>query len=493
MHTSQKSTCALIYPHQLYQPHPAVSVDHHHLFLEDPLLFSQFSFHRQKLMLHRASMRRTFEALRERGFSCSYHECRELEDPHALSAAIERCGAKKVFHVEVDDDWLDRKIVAACLQLGLEREVIASPNFLTEKDLGLDLLASSGGSRTFFTSFYVAQRKRLEILLDQGKPVGGQWSFDTENRKKLPKNVVPPALPSIEADEFTREAEAYVKAEFPDSLGEDRPLLYASSRESAEAGFQRFLDERFSQFGIYEDAISAQHETIYHSLLTPTLNIGLLSPQRIVDAAMSSPNVPMNSLEGFLRQIIGWREYIRLVYHQRGRRMRTKNFLEARRSLPKSFYDGSTGILPFDTVIKRVLKTGYCHHIERLMVLGNFMLLCEIHPDAVYRWFMELFIDSYDWVMVPNVYGMSQYADGGSMTTKPYLSGSNYLLKMSDYPKGEWCSVWDGLYWRFIDKHRDLFATNSRMQMMASLVQKMESQGKLDAHLRCAEDFLSRL
>ena len=159
--------------------------------------------------------------------------------------------------------------------------------------------------------------------------------------------------------------------------------------------------------------------------------------------------------------------------------------------MPRAFYDGSTGVAPVDTVINRVLQYAYCHHIERLMILGNFMLLCEIHPSAIYQWFMELFIDAYDWVMVPNVYGMSQHADGGLITTKPYISGSSYVLKMSNFPKGAWCPIWDGLYWRFIDKHRDFFASNPRMSVMVAQCNRMGS--KLSEHLRTADEYLERL
>jgi len=188
---------------------------------------------------------------------------------------------------------------------------------------------------------------------------------------------------------------------------------------------------------------------------------------------------------------MGWREFIRLVYIHAGSRQRTTNAWNLKQSLPASFYTGTTGIVPFDQSIKRTLEFAYCHHIERLMVLGNFMLLCDIHPNQVYLWFMELFIDAYDWVMVPNVYGMSQHADGGLMTTKPYISGSSYILKMSDYAKGDWCEVWDALYWRFIDRERDFFSSNPRMRVMVGQLDRMGT--KLDHHRKVAGRFLEKL
>ena len=225
------------------------------------------------------------------------------------------------------------------------------------------------------------------------------------------------------------------------------------------------------------------------------LNTGLLTPQFIVDEALqyaSNHEIPINSLEGFIRQIIGWREFIRAVYELKGKEERTKNYWGFTRKIPASFWNGTTGIEPVDNTIKKVLATGYCHHIERLMVLGNFMLLCEFDPDDVYRWFMELFIDAYDWVMVPNVYGMSQFADGGLMATKPYISGSNYLMKMSDYKKGEWQNVWDGLFWRFMHTHRTFFLKNPRLGMLVRSFDKMPDI-KQKAHLNNAAQFLNSL
>ena len=225
------------------------------------------------------------------------------------------------------------------------------------------------------------------------------------------------------------------------------------------------------------------------------LNTGLLTPQQIIDEVLNhveKNDAPLNSIEGFIRQISGWREFIRIVYERESTKQRTTNYWKFKRKIPASFWTGTTGILPIDITIKKVLKTGYCHHIERLMVLGNFMLLCEFDPNEVHRWFMELFIDAYDWVMVPNVYGMTQFADGGLMTTKPYISGSNYLMKMSDYEKGEWQQVWDGLFWRFMHVHRSFFLQNPRLGMLVGTFEKM-SEEKRKTHLENAEKYLSSL
>jgi deoxyribodipyrimidine photolyase-related protein len=330
------------------------------------------------------------------------------------------------------------------------------------------------------------------LLDDNGKPSGGKWSFDTENRKKLPKGIQLPSVTFAKPSPYSQEAREYVRQHFPNSIGEDRELMYPLNEAEALPWLQKFLDERLAQFGDFEDAIDRNESVLFHSVLTPMLNIGLLSPEQIVEETLKRQAlVPMNSLEGFLRQVIGWREYMRLVYRKLGRKQRTRNYWEHHRPMPKAFYDGTSGIEPVDVVIQRTLRTGYCHHIERLMILGNFMLLCEIDPDAIYQWFMELFIDSYDWVMVPNVYGMSQHADGGLITTKPYISGSAYVLKMSNFKKGDWCEVWDGLYWRFMHRHRAFFESNPRMSVMTKQLDKMGA--KLDRHLAVSEEFLQKM
>lgn len=225
------------------------------------------------------------------------------------------------------------------------------------------------------------------------------------------------------------------------------------------------------------------------------LNIGLLTPQQVLDVTMRHVkynDIPINSAEGFIRQIIGWREFMRATYEDLGVTMRTTNHWKHTRKMPESFWTGETGIAPIDDTIKRVLETGYCHHIERLMVLGGFMFLCEFDPDDIYRWFMEMFVDAYDWVMVTNAYAMSQNADGGLITTKPYFSGSAYIKKMGNHPKGDWCETWDGLYWRWIWNHADALEKNPRWAMMVSMVRKMD-QEKRNGHLKAANNFLETL
>ncbi|MFO0806115.1 MAG: cryptochrome/photolyase family protein [Gemmataceae bacterium] len=481
-------TAALIYPHQLFHPQPAAAEADAVFLVEDPLFFRQYAFHRQKLLLHRAAMKRY---ARDHQPTARYVEAAELTDTGDIVRLVAAAKCRAVRVVDPSDDWLGSRLRTACEVAGVTLTILPDPHFLTP-DAEIDAFVD-GRKKLFFTDFYIRQRKRQGVLLTpDGKPRGGKWSFDTDNRKKLPASVRPPAPTPPPEDAFVREARCYVRTCFPDAPGCDEPFHYPTSSSAARAWLAEFLEHRFADFGSYEDAISARERVLFHSVLTPAMNIGLLSPQEVVDAALRfESRVPLNSLEGFIRQVIGWREFVRLVYRTRGWRQRTRNYWNHTRPVPAAFYTGTTGIAPVDHVIRAVLDTAYCHHIERLMILGNFMLLCDLSPDAVYQWFMELFIDAYDWVMVPNVYGMSQFADGGGMTTKPYISGSSYVRKMSDFPKGDWCGVWDALYWRFIDRHADFFAANPRTAVMVKMRDKLGR--KMAEHHRAADAFLAEL
>jgi len=482
---------AIIYPHQLFADHPALADASQVVLVEEPLLFNQYSFHRQKLIFHRATMMQFAAALRKRRIKVHYIEAGELADTAAIARRLKQLQIRSVQYVDPCDDWLSTRLAAALKQEGIAASVLDDPHFLTPPSVIRDFTV--GKERLHFTGFYIAQRKRLGLLLEKDrKPVGGQWSFDPDNRKKLPKGVRIPALRRPKEGESVGAARQYVRASFSKAIGADAEFGYPTDHAGAAVWLDSFVHERLASFGDYEDAISAAQDVLFHSVLTPMLNVGLLSPRQVIEAALAhAEHVPLNSMEGFVRQVIGWREFVRLVYLTQGRQQRTRNFWGLTRGIPTAFYDATTGIEPVDTVIRRVLRSGYCHHIERLMILGNFLLLCDISPDAIYQWFMEMFIDAYDWVMVPNVYGMSQFADGGLMTTKPYISGSSYVLRMSDFKKGPWCAVWDALYWRFIDRHADFFAANPRMSVMVKMKDKLGE--RLNEHFRVADAFLLKL
>lgn len=417
-----------------------------------------------------------------------------LADCRNLIRQLQQEGIQEIHLADPADDWLRRRLQKTASTAGIKLICYESPAFLTDLSAADEFLDTR--KKYFHADFYTWQRRQTKILLDKAQqPIGGKWSFDDENQKKIPKGMAIPALKPSSENAFIPEARSYVQQYFSHHPGSAEGFGYPVTHADARLWLQDFLQERLDAFGAYEDAMIAKESFLFHSVLTPALNIGLLTPQQIISATLDyakQHTVPLNSLEGFIRQVIGWREFIHLVYRREGRRQRTTNYWNFSRKIPASFYTGTTGIVPIDTVIRRILETGYCHHIERLMVLGNFFLLCEFDPDEVYRWFMEMFIDSYDWVMVPNVYGMSQFADGGMMTTKPYISGSNYLLKMGDWQKGSWQGVWDGLFWRFLHQHRSFFASNPRLGMLLGTWDKMPEE-KRKLHLETAGNFLATL
>jgi deoxyribodipyrimidine photolyase-related protein len=445
----------LLFPHQLFEAILTDSRVRKVIFHEHPLYFTQFPFHPEKLMLHRKSMTAFAKVLEQAGKRAEIRS----EPLESLAEKLWVEGIAEIACFELSDDWLERDFTKAFKKF--ERNILPSPMFLTptaERNTYF-----FGKRRVSMADFYRWQRRRLRLLVDDlGEPQGGRWSFDEDNRKPIHKSVQPPQRQW------------------------DYPVTHAQAREQ----LKRFLESCLDDFGPYEDAMRASDGRLFHSVLTPALNIGLLTPQEVVEATLAFAQdhpVPLASLEGFLRQVVGWREFVHGAYQAFGSKQRTTNFFGFTNSLPESFWKGETGLIPADMVIQRVNESGYCHHIERLMVLGCLLLLLEIHPTDVYGWFMTQFIDAYDWVMVPNVYGMSQYADGGLITTKPYLCGSTYLRKMGDWPKGDWCADWDALYWRFIHRHRKLFLANHRSSMMVALFDKLKPETKANHFARIQE------
>jgi deoxyribodipyrimidine photolyase-related protein len=485
---------SLVFPHQLYKKNPVLQKSRSLYIYEDPLYFTQFNFHKQKLVLHRASMKSYADSLTKKGFDVTYldfEKKKTLEDVFLLLAAE---GIKEIHYTDTTDYLLERRISRFSKKYNITCKKYPSPNFLISGEEFEETLGPKG--KYFMANFYVHQRKRFQILVENGKePVGGKWSFDNENRKRIPAKMKIPLVNTLPENAQVRQAHLYVEKHFPQNYGNATNFGYPVIHRDAEKMLDEFLLNRMTLFGDYEDAIVSNQSVLFHSVLTPSLNIGLLTPRQILDRTFEfheEHKFPMNSLEGFVRQILGWREFMRGIYNVEGVNLRKTNFMNFDREIPKTFWTGETGIRPIDFTIKKILSNAYCHHIERLMILGNFMHLCGFSPNEVYRWFMELFIDSYDWVMVSNVYGMSQYACGNIMTTKPYISGSNYILKMSDYKKGDWCRIWDALYWRYLIIHRDIFEGNQRMKMVYNLLSKMAHK-KQKEHLDIAENYLTSL
>ena len=490
----KKLHLSLLFPNQLYQQHPAIAPDREVLLIEEPLFFGDVhypaKFHKMKLVMHRASMKRyAAETLHN-------HKTRYINHADANTASLLQQlateGATHLHIVDPTDFMLEKRLRREADKHGIEVVWYDTPNFITTP---LEIDTFFRGKKTYHqTDFYIWQRKQHGILLVKDAPLGGRWTYDTENRQKLKANVVLPAEPARYDNAYIQEAQTYVEQHFADNPGSSSDFIYPTNPAEAETRLDEFLHQKLGNFGAYQDAITPKAPFLFHSLISSSLNSGLLAPMQVVERTLAyfeaHPNTPIASVEGFLRQIIGWREFMRVIYLREGVKQRTSNFWKHNRALDERWYNGTLGIPPVDDAIRKVSQYAYAHHIERLMLLGNFMALCEIHPDEVYRWFMEMFIDAYDWVMVPNVYGMSQYADGGLITTKPYLSSSNYVRKMSDYKVGDWCAVWDGLYWRFIHKHEAFFRSNPRLSMMTAHLDRMGSEN-LTAHETTAQRWLA--
>ncbi len=486
---------SIIFPHQLFSSNTSIDQSRPIYLVEEMLLFNQYSFHKQKILLHRASMKKYEEMLLKKKLDVTYIEAKDkLSDIRRLIKNLAKNKIEEIHYTDTADNWLEKRIQQSAAENEIRLLMYPSPNFLNQP---VDTEEFFAKRKTYFqTDFYTWQRKKRNILVGgTGQPTGGKWTFDSENRLKISKNETIPGIQFPKENKQIKEAREYVNKFFAANYGEIENFIYPTTHAEAEKWLDDFLQNRFNKFGMYEDAMVKTESFLYHSVLTPMLNIGLLDPQQIINKAIEAANlynVPLNSLEGFVRQIIGWREFIHIVYEREGIKQRTTNYWGFTRKIPSSFWTGETGIHPIDTVIKKALKTGYSHHIERLMVVGNFMLLCEFDPDEVFRWFMEMYVDSYDWVMVPNVYGMTQFADGGLMTTKPYISSSNYLLKMGDWNKGPWQEVWDGLFWRFMHVHRDFFLKNPRLGMLIKTFDKMPVE-KRNTHLKNAAQYLESL
>ena len=472
----------IVFPNQLFEKIPFSESCIDIYLVEEYLFFKQYPFHKQKLAYHRASMKFYARHLSARGKKVNYIDSTLDEaDGRILVERLAQKGVKELEVIDVADTWLWKRIRQAANKNGIIIKDLESPMFINTKAEAISFFEKKKVFRQ--TDFYIWQRKKHHIMVDAAnKPDGGKWTFDSQNRKKYPAGKVPPPVDFQPLNHYYMEALEYTEKHFSGNYGKiSDTVRYPVTFHEAKDFLDQFLEQRFHDYGTYQDAMVQGQRFLHHSLISPMLNNGLLTPGYVIGRALSyarETEVPLNSIEGFVRQILGWREFIRGVYEASGSRQRTRNFWGFKRKIPESFWNGTTGIYPVDQCVKSLLETGYNHHIERLMVLGNIMVLCEFDPDEVYRWFMTLYIDAYDWVMVPNVYGMSQFADGGLMSTKPYISGSNYLMKMGNFQKGSWQQLWDALFWRFMHVHRDFFAASPRLGMLVRSFDKMDRSKK---------------
>ena len=353
--------------------------------------------------------------------------------------------------------------------------------------------------------FYREMRRKTGLLMDGDDPAGGKWNFDHDNRKPAPGEVDYSGPMQFTPDRITEDVLALVEDRFADTFGTLRPFWFAVEPGQAKRALTRFIKEALPKFGDYQDAMMREEKFLWHSILSIYLNAGLLDPLEICQAAEQAwkdGNAPINAVEGFIRQIIGWREYVRGIYYREGPDYTRRNALNHQRKLPGFYWSADTDMACVAHAVAQTRDEAYAHHIQRLMVTGNFALLAGINPAEVHEWYLSVYADAYEWVEAPNTIGMSQFADGGIIASKPYVSSGNYIDKMSDYCAGCAYSVktktgkgacpFNLLYWAFLDRHRDRFKGNARMRNMYATWDRM-AEDKRKTILSEAEAWLDRL
>jgi deoxyribodipyrimidine photolyase-related protein len=413
----------LILPNQLFDI-KYIDKSHQYILWECPHFFKAYKYNKKKLMLHRASMKYYYEYLRKNAVKVKYLDFTQNPDPQ--------------------DDYIMFNPLNKLdiLTLPQRVQIIDTPSMLLSHELCEQYNKKT--KKFFFNAFYMWSKKQLGIIPNVK-------SQDKNNRQQMPVNMQPIKQPGNVSNLYIQEAAEYVNKQWKDNYGTTDDFMYPITHEDAEKWLQHFIIHKFKLFGPYQDYINKDDTYMYHSMLSALINIGLLCPKDIIHKISSYKNrIPINSYEGFIRQLF-WREYQYYCYHYFNF---NGNYFGNQKKLSDKWYSGQTGILPVDDAIKDGFQTGYLHHIRRLMVVGNFMNLNRIHPKEGFRWFMEFSCDSYEWVMYQNVYEMVFFASGGATMRRPYISSSNYIVKMSNYPTGEWCAKWDSLYRQFVSKNK---------------------------------------
>lgn len=466
---------------QLLANHPAVKLaieeagaDQFHIVLiESWQRANRLPYQKKKLVLLFSAMRHYAAELEQKGCKVDYIKAQRFID--GLHEHVKTHQPTKLFVMASSGyhmrHYQENKLAEA---LSIPVEVLPNTQFLLGRYNPIP--DPKPGKQHVMEYFYRDMRRHFDVLMeDEDEPAGGAWNFDKENRKPLPKDRKPPADISFKPDKITRAVMAEVE-EMGHGVGQVDGFSYAVTRQEAEAAFQRFLSDRLIDFGPYEDAMTQRSHTLYHAVISPYLNIGLLDPLQCIRAAEEayrSGRAPINSVEGFVRQILGWREFMAWQYWRQMPDMLDKNSWNAQRPVPDFFWNGETDMACLHHVITRAVETGYNHHIERLMVLSNFMMLTAINPREANEWFLSMYIDAYDWVMPPNVIGMGLNADDGLTATKPYIASANYINKMSDFcggcrynkklRHGQDACPFNFLYWNFILEHEDRLRANPRL------------------------------
>lgn len=459
--------------------------------------------HAKKIAFIFSAMRHFAKSLAEAGWTVEYARLDD-ETPHAtiasaLLGAAETHGATEVLATR-PGEW---RLIEMLAGLPLDVTTFEDDRFVsTEAEFAR---WAEGRKELRMEWFYREMRKKTGLLMEGDKPVGDKWNYDHQNRKAPPKTVNSMGPMSFQPDSITEDVLRLVEERFPETFGQLRPFDFAVEQGQARRALAHFVKTALPFFGDYQDAMLRGEHYLYHSILSLYLNTGLLDPIEVAEAAVAAyeaGDAPLNAVEGFVRQIIGWRDYMRQLWYLQGPDYEQKNALNHQRQLPEFFWTGETDMRCIRETVTQTIETAYAHHIQRLMVTGNFFLLAGIDPAKVYDWYMCAYIDAFGWVMAGNVIGMSQFADGGIVASKPYVSSANYIAKMSDYcgdcvysaktKTGEGACPFNLLYWAFLDRHRDKFRGNPRMSQMYATWDRM-AEDKRNTILSEAETFLNRM
>lgn len=464
--------------------------------------------HPKKIAFVLSAMRHFAQRLRREGIVVDYRPLDAAGNRGSLraelQAAVDRHRPARVVITEPGEWRLWQEMQDWQRAIGVPEEIRSDDRFLLSRTA---FAAWAEGRRQLrMETFYREMRRRTGLLMTaSGEPEGGQWNFDKENRKRLPLGVRPPPAVTVPPDELTRAVLTLVRERFAHHFGDLEPFGFAVTAEDAERVFARFLAGCLRHFGDYQDAMRQGERTLFHSQISLYLNVGLLDPLAVcrrVEAAYRAGRAPLNAAEGFIRQIIGWREYVRGIYWLKMPAYAESNALAATRPLPAFYWSGETDMNCLRQCITQTKEDAYAHHIQRLMVTGNFALLAGIAPEEINAWYLAVYADAFEWVELPNTHGMAIHADGGQMASKPYAASGAYINRMSDYCRhcahdvrdatGERACPFNFLYWDFIARHAERFARNPRMAMPLRSLARMDP-GKLAAMRAKAQAFLSNL
>ena len=474
----------ILLPNQLFEKLPKYDFEKIILW-EHPKFFKSYNFHKSKLLFHRVTMKEYYDKLNNENKKTNI----EYVDFN------KKIKTNKKHHL-IFYDPVDHEIEKEMSKLSKKFKGYTMLNSKLFMETREELEKYAKGKKRFtHNSFYTWQRKRLNILVNnKKKPEGDKWSYDVENREKFPDGFKQDFKVKNKNTKAIKEEKKYIEKHFKNNFGESNIYLPTNHKDSIKH-LKQFIKKRLACFGPYQDAVNPKILFGCHSVISPMLNIGLLDTVEVINEIVKHYNKNkskklLTSAEGIVRQIIGWRAYVRLLYYTKSKDLEKMNFFGHKKKLTEHWYNGTLGIPPVDDIIKKTEKIAYAHHIERLMYLGNSMLLMQIDPKEIYRWFMEVYLDAYDWVMLPNVHGMSQFSAGNLMMTRPYFSSSNYIVNMSSYGKTKdaskikldkeeyyWHDVWDALYYNFIsDNYKFLSKNYSTVRSTAHWKNKSKSE-----------------